>query len=67
MNFQGMRGLDVLDVDLDSILRFIGVDSSSGVDPSTFISKTSTLTMGSLVLDLSSSSTILPLLWHHQF
>ena len=53
-----MRGLDVLDVDLVSILWFMGVDSSSGVDPSTYILKASTLTVGSLVLDLSSSSTI---------
>ena len=48
-----MRGLDVLDVDLVSILGFMGVDSSSCVNPSTSISRTSTSTVGSLVLDLS--------------
>ena len=39
-----MRGLDVLDIDLVSILGFMGVDSSTGVNPSTSISSASTLT-----------------------
>ena len=36
---RGVKGLDVLDIDLVSILRFMGVDYSSGVDPSTSISR----------------------------
>ena len=50
-----MRGLDVLDIDLISILGFMGVDSSTGVDPSTFILSASTSTSGSLVLGPSPS------------
>ena len=33
----GVRGLDVLGINLVSILGFMGVDSSSGVDSSTFL------------------------------
>ena len=53
-----MRGLDVLDIDLASNLKFTGVDSFSGIGPSTSISYASTSSMGSLELGLSPSSTI---------
>ena len=53
-----MRGLDVLGIDLDSNLEFTGVDSFSGVGPSTSIACASTSTVGSLELGLYSSSTI---------
>ena len=53
-----MKGLDVLDIDLVSILGFMGVYSSNGVDPSTSISSDSTSTPGSLVLGPSPSSII---------
>ena len=53
-----MRGLDVLDIDLVSILGFMGVDSSTGVDPSTSISSASTSTSGTLVLGPSPLSII---------
>ena len=35
---RGVRGLDVLDIDLVSILEFTGVDSFFGVSPSPSIS-----------------------------
>ena len=34
-----VKGLNVIDIDLVSILGFMGVDSSNGVDPSTSIYK----------------------------
>ena len=55
---EGVKGLDVLDIDLVSILGFIGVYSSIGVDPSTSISRASTSTSSSLVLGPSPSSII---------
>ena len=42
--FGGVRGLDVLDINLVSILGLMGVDSSSGVGSSPSISKASTST-----------------------
>ena len=58
MNSGGVRGLDVLDIDLVSILGFMGADSSTSVDPSTSILSASTSTSGSLVLGLPPSSII---------
>ena len=55
---EGVRGLDVLDIDLVSILGFMGVDFSTGVDPSTSISSASTSTSSYLVLGPSPSSLI---------